>query len=152
MKSKIKLSKEDIIFLLVVTCIALVVIFIEKLMSVSNQTLNSESVPTERVDILQEMYLENSKDIVREVNLIVSNCIEYQYMRDEYKDFSYPSVNKYLDKYKLREFSDFSDEQINIEVDTFIYCFEKDFASIDDLSILLKKREFIKNEIVKLNE
>ena len=100
-----------------------------------------------RTSILKEMYHENSKDIVIKAYVITDGCMKWDFMRDTYGYIDYKAINAYLERNDLIDFSDLSDERLNLEVDAFVYIFKDDLMIYNDLKELIMKREFIEKEM-----
>lgn len=141
-KKWLKKNEADIVgFVIAILC---VLVFVDTWSICSRQN--------DRMAILQEMYHENSEDIVIKANVITEGCMKWEFMRDTYKYIDHKAINAYLERNDLIEYSDLSDERFDLEVDAFVYIFKSELILDDSLKELIMKREFIEKEMRETEE
>lgn len=124
----------------------------EEVVTTSSVVLNDDCQPSEendtsstRMDILKEMYHENSRDIIVAVDVL------FNYGGSLVKS-DIKTTYSYLSTYDVNTEYDYSDEKFDLEVDAFVYIF-KDELMLDEVTKeLVLKRQFILNEIKNMEE
>ena len=112
----------------------------------SIEIIAEEVILPTKMDILKEMYHENSEDIIVAVDVL------YIYGGPLVKS-DIKTIHSYLTTYGLdtRDHND-SDEKFDLEIDAFVYIFNDELMLDESLKELVLKRQFLKDEMTRMEE
>lgn len=111
------------------------------------ETVTEEVSSPTKMDILKEMYHENSEDLVIAVDIL--SVYGGPLVKSDIK-----TIHSYLMTYGLDVDTDYNGnvEKFDLEIDAFVYIFKDELMLDEELKELVLKRQFLKDEMKNTEE
>lgn len=138
--SPIDLYAVLFIYMVAATTFTIVSISDNKNTDVENQESIVSTIEHTKTEDLELLYHQNSKDIIDEVNIYISEINKPEDYSDEV--LAARTMKSYIDEY-LTDTSDYSDYRYDLEIDIFIDLFKTNLIRNKKISNLIERREVL---------